>query len=262
MGSRQVILLSLLNGYITFRLYQKTLAAVGRKSSNENIEHLQFIWTVRTAKVARQIFYEIEETYQSLVTGWGESYAQEVLSIRIHITEKNKKEAAAFRAEIRNSSLYMSKQVFFVRPKFNQILEDHTSDLIDYRQMSSTLVVFCGGPQLSGLLQEQKTTIELYLAALGHNSHLLDFISESYGAPKSGKQEVSGMDVQVAEGSSLWELVKEEAFSVVNTQRRKSLFNNDRYLTGESKEYATKKEMIEDYRLNGNILRQRKIKRV
>ena len=46
-----------------------------------------------------------------MVKEWGEERARKVLSIRIHVTEKSKDEAAAYRAEIRNTSLYKSKQI-------------------------------------------------------------------------------------------------------------------------------------------------------
>ena len=81
---------------------------------NKNIDfsrHVEFIWSVRSAKVARQILPEIEETYGAIVNEWGAEKTHDVLSIRIHITEKNEDEAAAYRAEIRNSLLFKSKQI-------------------------------------------------------------------------------------------------------------------------------------------------------
>mmetsp|Transcript_4070 Transcript_4070/g.6203 ORF Transcript_4070/g.6203 Transcript_4070/m.6203 type:complete len:374 (-) Transcript_4070:152-1273(-) len=73
LSTGQVIMLSLLTGYITFRLYQKTLATVAQHTLKESVEHLRFIWSVRTVKIARQILPEINETYESLVKEWGEA---------------------------------------------------------------------------------------------------------------------------------------------------------------------------------------------
>jgi len=67
LSTGQAITLSLLNGYITFRIYQKTLATVSQHTLKESVEHLSFIWSVRTVKVARQLLPEINKTYESLV---------------------------------------------------------------------------------------------------------------------------------------------------------------------------------------------------
>jgi len=83
LSTGQVVTLSLLNGYITFRFYQKTLATVAQQALKESVEHLRFIWSVRTVKVARQLLPEINETYESLVKEWGEQYARQVLDVTI-----------------------------------------------------------------------------------------------------------------------------------------------------------------------------------
>ena len=59
LSTGQVITLSIVNGYITFRFYQKTLETVGQHTTAENVEHLRFIWAVRTVKIARQLYPEI-----------------------------------------------------------------------------------------------------------------------------------------------------------------------------------------------------------
>ena len=162
LSTGQIITLALLNGYVTFRFYQKTLAPVSLHSTKEEVEHLRLIWMVRGVKMARQIFPEINETYESLVAEWGEEYASEVLDITIHITEKDKKEAASFRAEIRQSALFKSRKVFFIRPKLGKVVEEHMLQLIEKRPAySSTLLAFCGGPRLSSLLSEARSNVEL-----------------------------------------------------------------------------------------------------
>ena len=93
---------------------------------------LRFIWSVRTVKVARQILPEINETYQVLVKEWGEEYAQEVLDVTIYITEKDKREAASFRAQIRDFALFKSRKVVFIRPKLGQIVEEYIAELSKY----------------------------------------------------------------------------------------------------------------------------------
>ena len=118
---------------------------------------LSFIWTVRTVKVARQLYPEIAKPYEALVEEWGEDYAQKVLDVTIYITDKDKKEAASFRAEIRSSLLFKARKVFFIRPKLPQIIEEHTLGLFETRPAySSTLHAFCGGPAQSGIRTEER----------------------------------------------------------------------------------------------------------
>ena len=151
-----------------------------------NHEDLRFIWTVRTVKIARQLYPEINDLYESLVRDWGEDYAQKVLDVTIYITDKDKKEAASFRAEIRSSLLFKARKVFFIRPKLPQTIEEHTLGLFETRPAySSTLIAFCGSPALSGILSEAVSNIKLLSAATGHTAHKIDFVSESYGGTKA-----------------------------------------------------------------------------
>ena len=90
---------------------------------------LRFIWSVRTVKIARQILPEINETYELLVKEWGEDYASDVLDITIYITDKDRHEAASFRAQIRDYALFKNRKVVFIRPKLGRIVEDYVVDL-------------------------------------------------------------------------------------------------------------------------------------
>ena len=95
-------------------------------------------------------------------------------------------------------------------------------------------------------------------AATGHNSHRLDFVSESYGGKKKGstKQEArKRKDEEV----SLWDVVKKDTVIQVNSKRVKSVFEDESDESRKSivKEYNSKREMIEEYRRAGSILRYR-----
>ena len=54
------------------------------------------------------------------------------MDISIYITDKDRIEAASFRAEIRGFALFKSKKVVFIRPKLGQIVEDYVVDLSEY----------------------------------------------------------------------------------------------------------------------------------
>lgn len=157
---------------------------------------LKFIWSVREVKVARQLLPEINEIYELLVNQWGEDYAQKVLDINIYITDKNKSETASFRAQIRDMALFKSRKVVFIRPKLAPIIEEYVVKLSKYAQIcgflastnrcltsslfcissstfdllvsverqpaySSTLLAFCGGPAVSAIIAEARSTMEL-----------------------------------------------------------------------------------------------------
>ena len=268
LSTGQIITLALLNGYVTFRFYQKTLAAMSLHSSKEEVEHLRLVWMVRGVKMARQIYPEINETYESLVQEWGEDYAREVLDVTIHITEKNKKEAASFRAEIRQSALFKSRQVFFIRPKLGKVVEEHMLHMIETRQVySSTLLAFCGGPRLSSLLSEARSNVELLTAATGYSSHRLDYVSESYGGAKPKVASASLEEEEEGESQDLWDLVKNETLTIVNTQRVKAVFadeDDDFDMKGAFtlKEYKSQREMVEEKRRHqGTVVRYRSSRR-
>lgn len=100
--------------------------------SPNNVSDLRLVWSVRTVKVARQLLPEINEAYEHLVKEWGEDYAKEVLDISIYITDKDRSEAASFRAQIRDFALFKSKKVVFIRPKFDKVIEEHVVGLSKY----------------------------------------------------------------------------------------------------------------------------------
>eukprot|EP00984_Skeletonema_dohrnii_P017190 scaffold7773_cov88-Skeletonema_dohrnii-CCMP3373.AAC.1 len=275
LSTGQVVTLSLLNGYITFRFYQKTLATVAQQALKESVE-------LRTVKVARQLLPEINETYESLVKEWGEHYARQVLDVTIYITDKDRAEAASFRAQIRDLALFKSKKVVFIRPKLGQIVEDYVVDLNKQAYMfsnpnsncncmcmplfslsisqsrplveshpaySSTLLAFCGGPKVSGVLAEVRSNVELLAAATGYSSHQLDFVSESYGGAKPKPKGGTSKEASKKEDSneSLWDVVRQETIQTVNTIRVKSVFEDEDESYGSGREYKSKRELMEDY---------------
>lgn len=65
-----IVMLSILNGFITIRAYQKTLAPAGQiltdNDRNEVVEKVNFVWMVRSAKLAREIYPDINERYVAL----------------------------------------------------------------------------------------------------------------------------------------------------------------------------------------------------
>ena len=99
-------------------------------------------------------------------------------------------------------------------------------------------------------------------AAMGYSSHRLDYVSESYGGSKPKVNAATSEEKE--ESQDLWDLVKNETLTVVNTQRVKAVLdssddNNDDDMKGvfTMKEYKSQREMIEHRRRQGNVLRYR-----
>ena len=203
------------------------------------------------------IDFEINSVYESLVEEWGEEYAAEVLDVSIYITDRDRKEASSFRAEIRNTLLYQSRKVLFIRPKLPQMINNHLMQLFKVRRRrgggvwefeqlilpyrhthiyvsvtqtrpshSCTLLAFCGGPQLSRIIGEAISEAQFLSAATGYGSHTIDYVSESYGgvkkSAKQGPGHVSSKAKKGVDASELWQVVKSESVRIVNTKRGES----------------------------------------
>ena len=119
-------------GYIVLRVYYHAVAGMNHNAAglNEVLQRLDLIWSVRSAKVCSEIYPDINECYETLKDLWGKERTDEVLRITINITERNEDEAARLRSQIKDTSLFKDKKVFFIRPKFDTILEDHTLEMI------------------------------------------------------------------------------------------------------------------------------------
>ena len=78
---------------------------------------------------------------------------------------------------------------------------------------------------------------------------------------KQAPEHLSSKEKKGVVTSELWDAVKSESVRIVNTKRVKAVFEDD----GDEgrriiKEYNSHREMIEDYRRNGTILRYRGFK--
>eukprot|EP00985_Skeletonema_marinoi_P006643 scaffold2887_cov106-Skeletonema_marinoi.AAC.1 len=126
-----------------------------------------------------------------------------------------------------------------------------TSPLVErHPAYSSTLLAFCGGPKVSGVLAEARSTVELLAAATGYSSHRLDFVSESYGGSKPNGCTPTSEEASKKKKSneSLWDVVREETIKTLNTRRVKSVFEDENEIDGVLlKEYKSQRELMKDY---------------
>lgn len=119
---------------------------------------------------------------------------------------------------------------------------------------SSTLLAFCGGPNVSSVIAEARSTVELrklswlqghhcksnltdltstficlalcfaVAAATGYSSHRLDFVSESYGG---AKKEIEEVTTNKLSSDNLWDAVRQENIQIVHTKRVQSVFEDE-----------------------------------
>lgn len=121
-------LLYFLFGYIVLRIYFRIIDGMSSTYSGfeEQVQRLDFVWSVRSARIAGQIYPDICEVYDLLVDKWGKAYTDRVLRININITDRDAGETATLRTQIKGTSLYQDKHVFFIRPKFGKYnLDEH-----------------------------------------------------------------------------------------------------------------------------------------
>jgi len=223
--------------------------------------------------MAEQLYPDISNTYEALLTEWGEEYTREVVDVSIYITDKNEEATTSFRDDIKDTALYKSNKVFFTRPNLPQLVEQYVLNLIEVRHLlrllvlsfpslslpllsneldpipslvllqsrpaySSTSVAFCGGQQLSRILNDAVSTIKLLNAATGHASHRLDFVSESYGGKKSTKTASFGRKMKKKTVTSVFDVSTHGGNPIV--------------------EYNSQRELMRDYRgREGSVLRFR-----
>lgn len=100
-------------------------------------------------------------------------------------------------------------------------------------------------------------------AAMGYSGHRLDYVSESYGGAKP-KVDAAASEEEDEGSQDLWDLVKNETLTIVNTQRVTAVLdsadgNDDDDMKGvfTMKEYKSQREMIEHRRRQGCVLRYR-----
>lgn len=187
----------LLAGYMTLRLWYTAVNA--RKSSWRKdvtksgfvtLDKVDFVWITRSASLVSKILPDISYLWDSLCEAWGEDAAKMVCDIRIYVTDKDEQSCNALADELKPYLLGRMGVVQFNRPNIRRLIEDYTLDRIysERTTASNTLLAFCGSPSLSAQIHHAKTENDISTVISGHSLHKMEYVSESYGHSKSGKQ--------------------------------------------------------------------------
>jgi hypothetical protein len=190
---------SLLMGYLTARTWSMTVKPRHRSwradgcSGLTTLERLEMVWVSRSASLVSEILPEINTIWDELVSQWGEENAQAVCRISIFVTDKDQRAVALLKQELLHHSLGQGRCdcIHFERPDFNEIIENHTLDMITTRRNSYSVLAFCGSPTLAGELHHLKINNDMVAAVTGNKRHQMEFVSESYGGSKGSKKKAS-----------------------------------------------------------------------
>lgn len=194
MVATDIILFTILMGYFVARLWW---AAV-RPSNNTSwriasqipgvtaLERLDAVWIVRNAEMVSQLLPDINEQYEKLVYNWGQERANQVCRIQIYVTDKNHSNIEALKRDehIIETAVYRAGCIKFGRPNLEQLVENHTLDLVANHHNTYSLLSYCGSVGLSSELQRIKVNQDLLKTITGNDNHQMEFLSECHGGPQ------------------------------------------------------------------------------
>ena len=190
LSATELTLFCLLTGYQTARVWNMTVRPHHsswrncHNSSVNTLERLQVCWVSRSASLISEILPEIDETWGQLVKLWGYEHAVEVCQISIYVTDPDYHQVSLLQREIEDTHLYQHGCLFVGRPDFQEIVQNHTLEMICTRRNSYSLFAFCGSPQLASELHQTKISNDMLTSITGNKNHQMEFVSESYGGQK------------------------------------------------------------------------------
>ncbi|KAL7560334.1 hypothetical protein ACA910_020257 [Epithemia clementina (nom. ined.)] len=221
LGGVDLTLFAILTGYMIGRLWVRTVCH--RQSAWMNgggMKRLEVVWVARSAPLISEIVPEINALWDELVSKWGMEDALKVCRFSIYCTDTEECAVDQLRSKLFKTSLYQQGFVHFGRPEFDQIIENQTLEVIDESRTSSTLLVFCGSPELAETVRRYHVSNSMLAAVTGHKKHQMHFISESYGGVKKAKKQNEFPD-----GRTCGSADKEEHFDA--TARKAKLSHSD-----------------------------------
>lgn len=86
--------------------------------------------------------------------------------------------------ELRGTPLYESGSVYFGRPDFGLLIEEHTINLVSSCRTSNSLLAYVGSPELAREIHSLKISNDIVTTITGNKRHQIEFVSENYGNAK------------------------------------------------------------------------------
>ena len=233
-NSESFVVNGMIDVYMTLRLWSMTMKPRNsvwcKAQDSTSFDRLEMIWVIRSCSNVSELLPDIEDTWNHLESVWGALLAEEVLRIKIYVTDKDPAAKGLLRQELRESSLYRRGWIRFERPDFEKILEEHSVDLIcSHRQTSgcsSTLLSFCGSPVLARSIHQAKINNDMTLFMTGNKKHQMEFVSDSYGGTVPGKAKAAAKvvpDKDETEGDKSTTLISRLDIEYEGDRRKSSM---------------------------------------
>ncbi|CAB9516820.1 oxidase homolog protein [Seminavis robusta] len=198
LSATEILLYCLLTGYMTVRLWDMTVKprytswrTYAADDGFNALEKLHMVWVTRSASLVSQVLPDVDQIWRKLVSQWGEENARTVCQISVYVTEKDTVQCQLLMNELAETRL--GEFIHFERPDFGSLIEDHSLDLISSRPKSTSVLAFCGSPELSAEIHHEKISNDMLLAITGSKQHQMEFVSESYGGSKPNKATTSSV---------------------------------------------------------------------
>jgi hypothetical protein len=221
-----IALFSFLIWYMIIRLWIK---AVGPNESSwysfldstnrpAQFDKMTFIWTTRSASQASEILPDVVELWNTLVKRWGHENAKKVCDVSVYITDPDDEACALLQKEFENTDFFRSGAIRRGRASMKQVIEDHTIEMINTKFNSHSLLAFCGSPQLAREIHRIKISNDMITAMTGNcQSHVMDFVSESYGGVDSSEKKKKKITEKYGEEDSMELLTNRKTVVMDNT---------------------------------------------
>lgn len=223
LSATDILTYCLFIGYMTARVWDMTVRSRNTswqcceaEGEFNSLERMELVWVTRSSSLVSQVLPDICNIWEILVRAWGEEDAMKVCRISVFVTDTDPVECALLRNELSSSKL--CKSVSFSRPDFGQMIESHTLDLIASREKSTSLLAFCGSPQLSQEIHQDKISNDMLTAVTGYKQHQMEFVSESYGGIKKQLQKTE-LECQEELGFESFSSLRDSELSTNSSQR-------------------------------------------
>ena len=186
------VLYSVLMIYILSRFWKEICVEIRKnpmlETSKDRIDFniydsVTFIWIERSADIVQNILPLFCDLWEKLEMAWGNELANETFKFQIYCTDQNKTLCEKLLELAQNSSLSsMDGNIFvFKRPSFPAVLERHSLALNSTRDISSTIIAFCGSSMVGGMIKDAYVMNEIWKASIGLLGHHAELQVHSYG---------------------------------------------------------------------------------
>lgn len=179
-------------------LFTEALRANREGAAAVPVDSFKLVFVTRNAFFAQHLWPELDRLWSRLESTWGK-YSCKVSRIVVYVTERDVDARLSLEKSVEDTALYRSGALRFGRPSFPDELNAHMLDLVAKDKMAaggnmasstSTLVAFCGGPNLATCIDDSvNDAVAAVKMVAGESDHSMEFVSENFG--HAGKMDLA-----------------------------------------------------------------------